>query len=186
MLQCSCKRMLKSFMRMLKCFPAQQPMSCNELSHLPHGGAGIERVNDERGSRGSGKGRKGQQREWEGTSVEEAALQKARLSLPFDLFHAHWELSQWARRVHGGSGRLVCMASGRRHSLRCALVYALRVYLLSQPCASRGCPAHIRHKARSARGAQPHSAGRRVAPGAACPKPLSAESPPSVRLVRHR
>ena len=100
MLQCSCKRKLKSIMHMLKCSSAQQPMSRNELSHVPHGGAGIERVN----------GRKGQQREWEGTSVEETALQKARLSLPFDLFHAHWELSQWARRVHGGSGRLVCMA----------------------------------------------------------------------------
>ena len=121
MLQCSCKRKLKSIMHMLKCSSAQQPMSRNELSHVRHGGAGIERVN----------GPKGQQREWEGTSVEETALQKARLSLPFDLFHAHWELSQWARRVHGGSGRLVCMASGRRHSLRCALVHGLRVYLLS-------------------------------------------------------
>lgn len=57
-------------------------MSGNQLSHLPRGGAGIERVKDERGSR-----------EWEGTSIEEAALQKARLSLPFDLFHAHWVLS---------------------------------------------------------------------------------------------
>ncbi len=54
-----------------------------------------------------------------------------------------------------------------------------------QPCASSGYPAHLRHKARSRRGALPHSGGRRVARGGACLGPLSAEVPPSVRLLRH-